>query len=338
MLGSRTFKQALLGATMLVAFSGGAFAGGPTVSANDIGIITDANGVNQLSITQDDGNTNNAVVGVTSGAMGALDTSMSVNGGWQSIAITQTGNGAGGSNLLGANVTAATGGSTTSQITANYTTEGKGDNTHVLVVGATTAPTTPSITVNVTNTGDSNNTITDTMDTSGTLTYALTVNGTADKITNVIDATANESLTENVLSSNTLVNTSVTGGADQTHVFSTDATSGYVNYALNSAAGSSNVELTGVVGTSLAPVDVVAYQTANAGGANANLTLSGTGVAGTFGMLDSQSGFLPANYTTANGFASGTQPAVLVYQNSVGATLNANVAATGTGATILIKQ
>ena len=345
-------KKILLGATILMGFSGAAFAASPTISFNDIAINASGSGsVTSLAIVQDAANSNNQVA---SSATAGSATAATVTGPWNSISITQTGNGAGGSNIMVPTIKSKTGSSTAS-LSATYVTKDAGDNTHALTIGDSAAPLNPNVTIAVTNSGAGNNAITDSINNGGNLTYGLTVNGTGNTISNTVAASGNvtmaitaygstnsivnnasggssaaisESFGDSAVtghtSSGNKVNVELTGTGSQSATLVVGAGS-QVNYGLNSAGDSqmSNVTLNNVA--ALTGVDVAVVQGSGAASAQATLVYDGAGLtSGTTGVAQ---GGLPANVK----LVVAASPAISIAQMSSGAYLNASVTAAGNG-------
>ena len=364
-------KKVLLGATVLMGLSMPAMAQVVPVTNNEIAIEADAasvvgastgGSVASLSIVQDDANPNNRIAAVEAPTASGIS-QMQVAGPWNSITITQTGGGHGGSNILyGAQATDSSSG--TASILANYTATGTGNNVHSLTVGANAAPKDPTIVVNVTNTGNLDNTITDSLDggatTGGSISttglwngtatqaagmdYALTIYGKGNTVTNTVANGSTVYLHENIQSDGNAVSVGLSGTGTQVATLAIDGanTTGggtsVVNYVLGSAGANqtSNVALNAVNAGAGNSTDVVVNQTSLAGGATAVLTYTGTGA--TAGAASTLPNYVGGYAPTVAGYTAGTA-SIVVNQNSSGAVLNAGLqAVTGSTYAVLIKQ
>lgn len=322
-------KLRLLATTALAAalmLTGGAALAANTLKINSSGA---GNSVNSLAITQDATNPSNVIS--ANGLPGG--TALLIHGPWSSVSINQQG----ASNVLkGAFTDATTGGS----LTLNYgSAAAGGNNTHSLTIGGTTPPVAPTVTVNVVNTdpGTTANTITDVLN-GATLTYALTVNGTDNAITNTVASTgAGDSLTETFTgNSNTVVNTLAASGA----ISVTEDVTGSTNTITNTFSGATTI--TGSI-TLLSDNNTVTNTSSGAGAktfsvnlpaangntiSNAftgtgvqtsNLTVTGTGSKVDYGLTSSAASV--ANVTLSNVVGAATAAGkVRVTQSGGGAT------------------
>jgi|GEM_PF-6846764 len=335
-------KKILLSATILMGFSGAAFA----TSFNDIAIQADTETfgtVDTLVINQGAASANNQMTGMAASKVSpknvvsstvpdrATASAFPVTGAWTSIVVNQND---GGASSAGANVLVGSLSAKTGSVVATYNNSAsKGANIHYLNVGSdfsggTNTDTLASnpiannakIDVTVTNMGSDANTITDTFS-GDSLDYKLVVHGTGNTVTNTASGgTALTMINENIQTDGNNVNTLLTGGGAQSATLNV-LTGSKVNYALASAGNgqSTDVTLTGVAGASSGQANVAVYQAAGAGSATATLVYTG---AGTAGFVDSAAN-TPSNYT-AVGLNT---PTIYVYQASSGAYMNAKVAA-----------
>ena len=340
--------------------------------ANTIFIDATSNSgsVSSIAITQDAGGSGNVVAG-NSGGTEALPIAGAVG----NVSISQTGTG----NVLSGSVKVAPSSGVAGDITASYTSASNATNIHSLTIGSTTGPATIegaslsgntvaaaggplSITMAATTAGSTaNNTVTDTLDTAGTLAYTLNVNGHGNSVTNTLSG-ANVTLYVGIAGSgNTVSNTGTgTGGdknvavslassnntvtnalgassGDQTATLVADSLS-KINYSLDqtaaaSAATTANVALNGVTGASGVNSGQAEIAVTQGDGASANLTLYGAGYA--FGPSAYSTGTYTGGLTSSG--ATGGQYSVVVAQ-STGSILNANVTANAAGFTAVFKQ
>ena len=168
----------------------------------------------------------------------------------------------------------------------------------------------------------------------GSLLATQTIAGDNNAVSNALSGTGAKAITQSLASNGNLVSVTMSADGDQTSNFAADAGS-FVDYAhLSAASGrSADVSLSGVIGTTASATDkavVRVQQTDQAGGATVVLTVTaGTGI--TMGTL---TGTLPGTY----GGSVTPAPGVLVYQNSSGAYLSANVTAAASGYTAKFVQ
>jgi len=289
--------------TLLLASAAWLAASG-ALAANTLNIdISNGGTVRSLRISQDANGPTHVITadGATNGA------ALPVRGAWNTIAITQIGQ----SNTLGGAFTSS--GSTTAALSLTYGAAGTGGaNHHTLTIGGTTAPVNPSVTVAVINSDPTNatNTITDVLDGSS-LTYALTLNGSDNVISNTLSATGAVNLTESIAGGllglgNTVTNTvtgatSITGAitiaSDDNEVTNLSDGAGAktfnVNLPVSGADGNTiTTDFTGGTGTQTSNLTVTGVTSrvdysveASGAGSTVNATLSNTvGAAGAAGV------------------------------------------------------
>jgi hypothetical protein len=279
-------KKILLGTTLLVGLGGQAFA---QATNNSITIDDTSGHVGALSIAQDDGSVN---TGANTNTVSGDGVSNSTNGfpvlgKWSTITINQTG----GLNILKGTIK-STSGSTTAALNANYdSSAGTAGNVHSLTIGSGAAIN-PHVTVYAANTGSTTNNITDSINTTGTLTYNLGLSGTGETVGNSVSAgSGNVALNEGSggygLNSstkgisgdgNTLANTLVSAGGAVT-----------ANLMMNGASNS----LTNTVTTTGGVI------TLTQGGTGYGITGDGNGVTNLVGSVTPVNSF--TNLLTVNG-------------------------------------
>lgn len=360
----RTIKLLLIASA---AFAAVGAAADMALAANTLNIDISGGGtVRSLRIRQDNvGPTH--VISANGTAGGAA---FPVRGAWNTIAITQIGQ----SNTLAGAITSSA--STTAALSLTYGAAGTGGNNHhSLTIGGTTAPVNPSVTVAVVNSDPTNaaNTITDVLDGSS-LTYALTLNGADNTVSNTLAATGAVSLTEtinggalgigNTVTNNVTGATSITGSitiaSDDNVVTNTSDGAGAKTFTVNLPSGGADgntisTDFTGGSGTQISNLTVngvtsrVDYSVVASGaGSTVNTTLSNTvGAAGAAGVVKVvQTGSGASLGLTVNGgaFTMGSDTVdsltggILVTQANPGATATLVVTAGGDGYTFAISQ
>lgn len=352
--------------TLLMASAAWLAAGG-ALAANTLNIdISNGGTVRSLRINQDANGPTHVVTanGATNGA------ALPVRGAWNTIAITQIGQ----SNTLAGAITST--GSTTAALSLTYGAAGTGGaNHHSLTIGGTTAPVNPSVTVAVVNTDPTNatNTITDVLDGSS-LTYALTLNGADNVISNTLAATGAVSVTESITGGalgvgNTVTNTitgatsisgSISIASNDNDVSNISNGAGAKTFSVNLPSGGADgntisTDFTGGSGTQISNLTVTGVTSrvdysveASGAGSTVNTTLSNAvGTAGAAGVVRVvQTGSGASLGLTVNGgaFTMGSDTVgaltggILVTQANPGASANLIVNAGGDGYTFAISQ
>jgi hypothetical protein len=250
---SRLFTAWSLAAALLIAHPRAALAG------NAIFIDMGNDGAaNALSIVQDSstGNNSNTVNGPSGGTA-----PLTVKGAWQTLSINQ----GGGHNTLSAAVATSATTPGANSFSAAYA---GGSNTQTTTIGATTPPAAVIATFAVTNTTTATtpNTISETLDTSATLTDGATIYGTNNSLTNTVAAgraitlntTIGDGGANGAANGNLVVNTAsgLTGAYSATVTISGDGgTLGTSNAVQNTATGAGDrlfsVTLSGSSATSV---------------------------------------------------------------------------------------
>jgi hypothetical protein len=332
---------------------------GPALAANTVKLDISGTGqVTTLAIAQDAAHNSGAIT--TTGAAGGAQ--IPIRGHWDSISIVQNG---AGESFASTGLT-ANAASTAASLDLTYGSSGTtGNNSHTLVIGNTTAPVNPLVTVDVNNTNGAQdaNIITDSLN-GASLTYSLSIDGTANSISNTLAVTGAFFLTETVSggshgAGNTITN-SITGAtsanvtldveSDHNTVTNTSNGSGVKTISVNLPSGSNGntvvQNLTGGTGSQTANFTVngttskVNYGlTASGAGTTANVTLSDVvGAAGAAGKVTiSQTGagdnvgltFNGNSFTMGSGLTGGA--GILVTQSSPGAKLSATISAGANG-------
>lgn len=217
---------------LTVTLPGGALAGNfINVDAGTLG------SVGALTITQDAAVTSNTI----SGAAGS-SAPFTIAGTWRNIAINQ----AGADNQLTGGVRTSAMVPANNSFSASYT---GGANHHSVKIGSVSVPSSVAETVNVANTGQTANTISEVLDSTGSLVNTLTIHGTGNSVTNTIAASSSISLNQIVgdgaangtASGNTVINsTKSLGGAyaATVTVSGNGVTTGMNNAIANIADGS----------------------------------------------------------------------------------------------------
>jgi len=293
-----------------------------------------------------------------------------VRGAWNTLSITQIGQ----SNTLAGAITSSA--STTAALSLTYgAAAAGGNNSHSLTIGNTTAPVNPTVTVAVINSApaDGANTITDVLNGSS-LTYALTVNGTENSITNTLAAIGAVNVTETINGGsdglgNTVLNTitgatSITGtiviASDDNDVTNISDGAGAKTFSVNLPNGGADGntisnDFTGGSGTQISNLTVtgvtsrVDYGVAASGaGSTVNATLSDVeGVAGAAGVvrvLQTGNGASLGLTINGGGFEMGSDTVdtltggILVAQTTAGASATLIINAGGDGYTFAISQ
>ena len=351
-------------AVLILAAAGPAFATGNTIKLD----ITGTGAVSTLTINQDATNNSNTIT--TTGAAGGAQ--IPIRGKWASISIAQHGAG----NVLEGSGITGTAGSSTASLSLTYGSgSGGGNNVHSLTIGGTTAPANASVTVSVINTDAANgqNAVTDVLDGSS-LTYALDVDGTANTVSNTVQATGanNLSLTlhggsagagntvTNTVTGATSSNITVAAYSDNNSITNLSNGSGDKTFSVLLPTGGTNGntvvnDFTGGTGTqssSLLVTDTLSKVNfnlaANGAGTTSAVTLTDVvGAAGAAAKLAlSQSGANDSIALTVNGngFAMGsslgvnTDTGVLISQASNNAVVNTTVNAAAAGYVVSISQ
>jgi hypothetical protein len=227
----RKIMTALLATSALVAFGaiahadGGEYASGKAVgSQNNIFIDATSNSgsVGTLQIGQDATAPSNTVSGNSGTPLASpaasLNNPFAVKGGWNNVAINQTG----ALNVLAGSIKVGT--SANGKFNAAYTTGGAGSvsaNQHFVAIDAAATPSSSDsaifggsavdgIVIAMTNTDTgtgNNNVVKDTITTAGNLTYKLMLNGKGNTVTNTISNTPADEVEGNAV----LLNVSATG-------------------------------------------------------------------------------------------------------------------------------
>jgi hypothetical protein len=337
------------------------------LAANTLNIDISGGGtVRSLRIRQDANGPTHVISanGATNGA------ALPVRGAWNTIAITQIGQ----SNTLAGAITSS--GSTTAALSLTYGAAATGGNNHhSLTIGGTTAPVNPSVTVAVINSDPTNatNTITDVLDGSN-LTYALTLNGADNVVSNTLSATGAVNVTEtinggalgvgntvtNTVTGATSINGTIVIASDDNEVTNTSNGAGAKTFSVTLPSGGADgntisTDFTGGSGTQVSNLTVtgvtsrVDYSVEASGvGSTVNTTLSNAvGTAGAAGVIRVvQTGSGASLGLTVNGgaFTMGSDTVdsltggILVTQANPGATANLIVTAGGDGYTFAISQ
>jgi hypothetical protein len=337
------------------------------LAANVLNIDVSGSGTVRTLRIRQDANGPSHVVSANGLAGGAA---FPVRGAWNTLSITQIGQ----SNTLAGAITST--GSTTAALSLSYGAAATGgNNSHSLTIGGTTAPVNPTVTVAVINSDPTNaaNTITDVLDGSS-LTYALTLNGSDNTISNTLAATGAVSVTETINGGsdglgNTVTNTitgatSITGtiviASDDNDVTNLSNGAGAKTFSVTLPNGGANGntisnDFTGGSGTQISNLTVTGVASrvdyglvASGVGSTVNATLSNVeGVAGAAGVvrvLQTGNGVSLGLTINGGGFEMGSDTVdtltggILVAQTTTGATANLIINASGDGYTFAINQ
>jgi len=288
------------------------------LAANVLNIDISGTGtVRTLRIKQDPTNPSN-VISANGTAGGAA---LQVRGPWNTLSITQLG----ATNTLAGAI--KSGASTTAALSLTYGTGVTGGNNHhSLTIGGTTAPVNPSVTVAVINSAPAtSNTITDVLD--GTsLTYGLTMNGTANVISNTLAAsgavTLSETITGGAAGVGNNVTNSITGAtsiagtivilSDDNDVTNTSTSAGAKVFSVSLPSGSNGNTISNDF-------------TGGSGAQTSNLTLTGATSRLDYGVTASAAGSsVTATLSNINGVDTDAG-VVRVLQTGAGASLTLTI-------------
>lgn len=313
-----------------------------------------------MTITQDSTDVGNAI--------GSSGSAFTLSGAIKTIVIDQTGTG----NSLAGSITVGSVGSNAADLTQEY--KGSGYNTATVNIGASKAPNklTGSIAFTSTATGSSDkNTLIETANTDGALTYAIAVSGKGNSLTDSLSATGDITNTQTIATDTNTVSNTITGattialtndiaGIAGNSITTTSLGSGakVVNNKIvsGSAAHTITTEFNSVAGAQSSALTITGGQVdfglnSNAASSSSTVALTDVAASGTaakVGIIQTaNAASAVANLTVVGtGFSTGTiggvgsnaNYAVYVNQNTPSAVLNASLTATANSYTVNISQ